>query len=91
MKSIKIFFFIFIFLILFSYGEGKTYYVHPLKGDDNLEGSEKSPWKTLEKVKNSTEKGDIIYLLDFDEKWGWSIYDWPSERIYYSKKLYNME
>jgi hypothetical protein len=87
MKSIKIFFFIFILLILFSYGGGKIYYIHPFTGDDNSDGSEKSPWKTLEKVKNSTEKEDIIYLLDFDEKWGWSIYDWPSGRIYYSKKI----
>ncbi|MFN4228037.1 MAG: hypothetical protein ACK4F0_07875 [Candidatus Ratteibacteria bacterium] len=79
-----------LFLIFFSFlcfAEGKIYYVNPFLGDDSFDGSEKSPWKTLEKVRTSTEKGDKIYLLDFDKKWGWSIYDWPEERIYYTKKI----
>lgn len=85
MKSIKAFLFLFLFTITcFSQ---KKYYIDPFIGNDNFDGSMTKPWKTIEKVKTSTEKGDIIYLLDFDKKWGWSIYNWPEGRIYYTKKI----
>ena len=68
-----------------------TYYVDPVNGDDSNPGTEALAWRSLEKVSSATQQNDAIYLMDFAEDWGSSIYDWPENRIWYSKKIMQFE
>ncbi len=43
-------------------GDGPGYFVDPLKGDDRAEGSEKTPWRTINHALKQLKPGDTLYL-----------------------------